>query len=172
MSNKVFITAKPRTGKSTAIDKIIDLIGKENCSGFYTEEIRVDGRREGFKIFTLDGREGILASTSSESEVRLGKFGIELETFEELCLSSIKDISKEKNYLIIDEVGPMQMFSEEFKLLLIEVLSGAKSVIGTVFYDNHPWIDDFKLREEIKIVEITMENRDELPSQIVSGFAD
>ncbi|MCH4891315.1 hypothetical protein EZV73_27340 [Acidaminobacter sp. JC074] len=54
-------------GKSTAIRKIVDLLGRENCTGFFTEEIKVAGKREGFKIVTLDGREGILASTSSNS---------------------------------------------------------------------------------------------------------
>ncbi len=171
MINKIFITAKPRTGKSTAIRKIVDLLGKENCSGFLTEEIRVDGCREGFRIITLDGREGVLASTSSNSLNRLGRYGIELERFEELCISSIKDIPKSKNYIIIDEVGPMQLLSEDFKQELINIISDKNQVIGTVFYGNHPWIDKFKNQEEIELVEITFGNRDELPSQIVSRFA-
>ena len=36
----ILLTALPRTGKSTAIKKIVNMLGKDNCGGFYTEEIR------------------------------------------------------------------------------------------------------------------------------------
>ncbi|MCH4891313.1 hypothetical protein EZV73_27330 [Acidaminobacter sp. JC074] len=101
---------------------------------------------------------------------RLGRYGIELETFEDLCLSSIKDIPKSKGYIIIDEVGPMQLLSEDFKQELINVISEKSYVIGTIFYENHPWIDMFKNRDEVELVEITLDNRNKLPSQIVSSF--
>ncbi len=41
----ILLTALPRTGKSTAIKKIVNMLGKDNCGGFYTEEIREDGER-------------------------------------------------------------------------------------------------------------------------------
>ncbi len=64
----------------------------------------------------------------------------------------------------------MQTYSESFKRQVIEVLSGPCTVIGTVFFDEHPWIDEFKLRDEVNIIEITKENRDKLPSEIVSAL--
>jgi len=36
----ILLTAPPRTGKSTAIRKIVNMLGREKCGGFYTEEIR------------------------------------------------------------------------------------------------------------------------------------
>ena len=41
----ILLTALPRTGKSTAIKKIVNMLGNDNCGGFYTEEIREDGER-------------------------------------------------------------------------------------------------------------------------------
>ena len=52
----ILLTALPRTGKSTAIKKIVNMLGKDNCGGFYTEEIRDDGERVGFRICTLSGK--------------------------------------------------------------------------------------------------------------------
>ncbi|QOR35180.1 AAA family ATPase [Clostridium sp. 'deep sea'] len=170
MKKKIFITAKPRTGKSTAIKKVVDLIGKENCYGFYTEEIRIDGKREGFKIITMDGREGILASTRSESKVRLSRYGLELDTFEELCISSITNLPNTDKLIIIDEVGPIQMFSESFKKTLIEVIKEPNPIIGTIFFKDHPWIDEFKNRAEVSLIEITFDNRDEIPKKLIEGF--
>ena len=170
LKNKIFITAKPRTGKSTAIKKVVDLVGKENCYGFFTEEIRVNGKREGFKIITMDGREGILASTSSESEVRLGRYGLDLATFEELCLTSLSNLPDTDKLIIIDEVGPMQMFSESFKKVLIETIERPNPIIGAIVLKAHPWIDEFKKREEVLLVEITLDNRDELPGKLIPSF--
>ena len=36
------LTAPPKTGKSTAIKKIINMLGAKNCCGFYTKEMIED----------------------------------------------------------------------------------------------------------------------------------
>ena len=51
------LTAPPKTGKSTAIKKIINMLGAKNCCGFYTKEMIEDGQRVGFKIVTFIGKE-------------------------------------------------------------------------------------------------------------------
>lgn len=33
----ILLTALPRTGKSTAIKKIVQMLGVKNCGGFYKE---------------------------------------------------------------------------------------------------------------------------------------
>jgi len=86
MKNKIFITAKPRSGKTTAIKEMLYKIGIERCKGFYTEEIVRENKRIGFRIKTLNGREGISASVDSKIEPGHGKYGLDIETFEELCL--------------------------------------------------------------------------------------
>jgi len=40
MENIVLLSGEPRVGKTTALKKIIQMIGESNCIGFYTEEIR------------------------------------------------------------------------------------------------------------------------------------
>lgn len=49
----LLLTALPRTGKSTAIKKIVNMLGPNNCGGFYTEEIRENDDRVGFRIKLL-----------------------------------------------------------------------------------------------------------------------
>jgi nucleoside-triphosphatase len=56
----LLLTGKPGTGKTALIKEA--LAGTTlRVNGFYTEEIRTGGTRQGFKIVTLDGQEATLA---------------------------------------------------------------------------------------------------------------
>lgn len=167
MGNKILITAKPRTGKSTLIKKIISEVGYDKCGGFYTEEIRKDGERIGFMIKSLDGNQGILASVDTESDIRVSRYGVDIATFESICLPSIKTALRDKEIIIIDEIGPMQMYSEKYKNLLLEILTSNKILIGTIFYDSYDWIDDFKKNKELELIELTFQNRDSISKDII-----
>ena len=61
----------------------------------------------------------------------------------------------------------MQLFSEEYKELLYKLLNTSKTVLGTIFYSQHDWLDKFKKENNVNLIEITLENRDILPLQIV-----
>ena len=56
----LLVTGPPRCGKSTVIEAAASRIDV-SLSGFFTREIREHGRRTGFKIITLEGKEGVLA---------------------------------------------------------------------------------------------------------------
>ena len=163
------LTAPPRTGKSTTIKKIVNMLGPNNCGGFYTEEIKKDGERTGFKIISLNGAEGALADVSSESPYRISKYGVNLKAFENIGLKELYRAvnSNDVKYLIIDEIGPMQLFSKEYKELLLKLLSITKPIIGTIFYANYDWLDDFKKNEQVALIEINEQNRNTIPLQIV-----
>lgn len=165
----ILLTALPRTGKSTAIQKIIQMLGIKNCGGFFTEEIRKDDERVGFMIKTLSGKKALLSHVDIESEYRISKYGVDLATFEKVCLEELKIaiVDEKIKYIIIDEIGPMQLFSEEYKRLLIKLLKSKKQVIGTIFMNQYEWLDDFKKKDDIELIEITFDNRDQLPLQIV-----
>ena len=56
----ILLTGKPGVGKTTLIQKLVKAL-KRPARGFFTVEMREGGRRVGFKLVTLDGREGVLA---------------------------------------------------------------------------------------------------------------
>ena len=166
----ILLTALPRTGKSTAIHKIIQMLGNKNCGGFYTEEIRENGERVGFRIKTLSGKEGLLSHVNIESEYRISRYGVDLATFEDICLDELRKAINDENikYIIIDEIGPMQLFSEGYKKMLLDLLKSKKQVIGTIFMNSYEWLDDFKKQSGIELIEVTKENRNKLPLKIVA----
>ncbi|MBS4194177.1 nucleoside-triphosphatase [Lederbergia citri] len=160
------LTAEPGTGKTTCIRKIINAIGIENCEGFYTEEVRKDDVRTGFVCVFLTGERTTLADIDSISELRLGRYGIELEDFGRLVIPTIEKALTTKKFLIIDEIGLMQLFSERFKETVNKVLNSDKIIIGTIFFNSHPEVDKLKENPNVHLVSITKENRDTIPYEI------
>lgn len=67
--------------------------------GFYTEEVRKGGFREGFDIITVDGTRGKLARDSSLLSVptgfKVGKYGVVLKEFENLALPTLNKVSND-----------------------------------------------------------------------------
>ena len=133
------LTSPPKTVKSTAIKKIINMLGAKNCCGFYTKEMIEDGQRVGFKIVTLSGKDGILAHVSYYGEYRIGKYGVNLKEFEKVALTELENIinANDNKYVIIDEIGPMQFFSDKYKELLLKISSTDRKIIGTAFYESY-----------------------------------
>jgi len=166
MKNILLLTGEPKIGKTTALMKIISLVGEENCGGFFTEEVRNESGRIGFKVRTINGQEGMIADVNSTSTLRVGKYGVNLDVFENVGIKSIYDALKDKKYVIIDEIGPMQLFSEPFKCALLEAVKSSKTIIGTIVFRPYEWADDFKLRENVQLLELSMDNRDDVPSNV------
>ena len=165
----ILLTALPRTGKTTAIHKIVDMLGIENCGGFYTEEIREDNERVGFKIKTLSGMEGILSHVNIDSKYKISRYGVDIDAFENICLEELRKAINDNHikYIIIDEIGTMELFSNSYKKLLLDLLKCNKQVIGTIYMNSYEWLDDFKKLDGIQLIEITLENRDTIPQRIV-----
>jgi nucleoside-triphosphatase len=75
MQIKILFTGLPGCGKTTLIKKIISEY-KGNATGFFTNEMREKGKRCGFSIQTLDGKQGIMTHVNISSQYRIGKYGV------------------------------------------------------------------------------------------------
>ena len=93
MKPAILLTGHPGVGKTTAIKSIIALLGNK-AGGFYTQEVRAQGRRTGFEIVPLDGRTAWLASRSSavtfKEEIRFGKYRINLRAIDSIAVPALK----------------------------------------------------------------------------------
>ena len=69
----ILVTGKPGCGKTTLIKRLADVTGKR-AGGFYTEEIRGGGRRQGFRLVTLDGDKATFAHCDIQSPYKVSKY--------------------------------------------------------------------------------------------------
>jgi len=164
MSSKILITGLPGCGKTTLIKELIK--GREGkFAGFLTEEIRESGARIGFEIKFTSGKSGLLARKNLDSKYRVGGYGVDLEQFDRLLDQEKMNILKSR-YVIIDEIGRMELFSEKFKSLINHVLSSECLLIGTVTYKSHPFADIIKKRDDVRLIKLERKNFAKIRSQL------
>lgn len=160
----ILITGKPGIGKTTLIKKLIDSIPFQK-GGFYTEEIRQDGKRTGFSLTTLDGKQSILASVKAKSPYRVGKYYVDIDSIETIGVESIRKAINDKELIIIDEIGKMELHSKKFRDIVLEALDTGR-VIATIRKGSSDFVDEIKQRRDVKLLEMNLQNRDMLPDQI------
>jgi len=167
----ILITGLPGVGKTTLIKKIFEELKDLHPVGFYTEEIREEGVRKGFELISLDGRRGLLSHKNIKSRNRVGKYKVDVKSFDEF-LDSIPFLHPSTHLIIIDEIGKMECFSDKFKKILMDILDSEKWVIAAIALKGSELIAEVKKREDIKLFEIMKNNRDSLLSEILKEFKD
>jgi len=168
MSVKVLLTGKPGIGKTTVVKKVVRELGGY---GFYTEEWREKGRRKGFYLVLLHGGKFVLAEKEKESPFRVGRYAVFPEVMEEAVREIEEGIRKGK-IIVMDEIGKMELFSREFREMVRKVFSHDVSVLATVPVSRIPLVEEIKRRKDIKLFEVTVYNRDELPEKIMKIFLE
>lgn len=160
MSRNIFVTGPPRCGKSTLIERVVGRI-KKPMTGFFTREMRQGGKRVGFSITTLDGKEGVLAHQDTKSRFRVGKYGINLEHIDQIAVPSMLP-AKADEIVVIDEIGKMECFSFLFRQTLVKVLDSDNAVIGSIALKGDKFIQKIRERADVLLIHVTETNRDEL----------
>jgi len=164
----IFLTGAPSSGKTTVIRKVIAGLGLPS-NGFFTLEERAGDRRVAFLMQTLDGQKGYLARQDMDSPFRIRRYGVSIENIEALAVPSIVPV--DSNIIILDEIGKMECFSEVFKRAAIRALDSPNVVVGTITLGGDEFIMGIKSRKDIKIFEVTPDNRDLLPDIILGKIA-
>ncbi|MHA1909315.1 MAG: NTPase [Candidatus Thorarchaeota archaeon] len=161
----ILLTGKPAVGKTTAIKKIIDLLGSENVDGFWTTEILKAGRRTGFAIHTTGRKKGILADTLESSGPRVGKYRVNVGSIDEVAIPALERARTSGKKIIIDEIASMELKSSRFAPEVRKCLDTGR-VLGTLQLRKGEFQDEVRSRTDVRLIEVTPENRDHLPAQV------
>jgi nucleoside-triphosphatase len=166
MASVYLLTGSPGTGKTTVIRQAI--AGPEiKAGGFYTEEIRSGGIRQGFRIITLDGQDAILAHVDTPSRYRVSKYGIDIKNLDSIGVAAIERAIAESDLIVIDEIGKMELFSPRFREAVINAINSGKKILGTIMLNPNSFADDVKHRPNVKVVELTRANHDQVLREIM-----
>lgn len=167
MKNVLLLTGKPGTGKTALIKEAI-AEARIKAGGFYTEEIRTSGIRQGFKIVTLDGQDAILAHTHISSPYQVSKYKVDVDSLNKVAVPTIYQALKESDLIIIDEIGKMELLSPQFREAVWQAVNSSKRVLGTVMLGPHPFADKVKNHPGVKTLLVTRVNRNQVLEEILN----
>ncbi len=166
MGRTVLLSGQPGVGKTTLIQKVIAMM-PGRWGGFYTQEIRGATVRLGFEIVTLDGQRTLLAHTEKPGPPRVGKYGVYVENVNNVAVPALYRAISEADYIVIDEIGKMELLSEAFRKAVLQAVQSPKTVLGTIIWQKHPWADTLKSLPEVSVLTVTLANRGHLLDQIL-----
>jgi len=171
MEKNVLITGSPGCGKTTLIKEIIQAVHEINPAGFYTEEIRVAGVRQGFALVCLRGPRGILAGVDVRSPFRVGKYRVDLNGFETfLRICSLTDPGS--TLVIVDEVGKMECLSPLFRESIGDVLGSGVPCIATIALHGDRFTEAIKDRKDVTLIKMKRGEAKMLAPIILSHVQD
>jgi len=171
MKRVYLLTGRPGTGKTSIIKQAVAGM-KSKAGGFYTEEIRSQGVREGFRLVTLDGRSAILAHTDIHSQCRVSRYGVDIESLDGVGVSALHQAAEECDLVVIDEIGKMELFSANFREAVLHIIDSGKKVLGTIMLSPNPWADAIKRQPQVNLVSVTRANYQQVLGELLQWLKD
>ena len=166
MSDTLLLTGASGVGKSTLIRKVARSLSDNRIQGFVSDEIWVNGRREGFRLDTFDGRQEVLAHTNIRSVHKLGRYGVDVEALGRVVDAALRP-DENVEVFFVDEIGPMECFSTRFMTAMTELLDSGARVVATIHRTSEGFMGQVKDRGDVELWEVTRENRDAFPEQVL-----
>ena len=159
------LTGDSGVGKSTIIRKVAARLSPLRIGGFVSDEIREAGARVGFRIDAIDGPSAILAHVAIRSEFRMGKYGVDIAALDRIVASALRP-DLPADLFLVDEIGPMDCFSDRFVTATRTLLDSGRIVVATIHRQTHGFIGEVKSRPDVECREVTRDNRDTMPESI------
>ncbi len=166
MKQVYLLTGRPGTGKTSLIKQAVAGM-KGKAGGFYTEEIRSQGVRQGFRLVTLDGQDAILAHVNIRSPYRVSRYGVDIDNLDRVGVSALHRAARECDLVVVDEIGKMELFSASFREAVLQIIDSGKRVLGTIMLSPNPWADAIKRKPQVNLVTVTRANHQEVLEELL-----
>jgi len=167
----LFITGRPGIGKTTVLLNAANGLKNNGYSvgGMLSREVRQEGTRVGFEIIDFaTGQRGWLAHVNQPTGPQVSKYRVNLYDLDQIGVKAIQNALKDDAVVIVDEIGPMELFSSAFRHVIRDALDSQKLMLGVIHHSaRDPIINSIKSRNDTEIVEVTMENRTQLHNLLI-----
>ncbi len=167
------MTGRPGVGKTTVLLNAIEKLRAEGYSvgGMISREVRHAGARVGFQIIDLKtGDGGWLAHVNQSTGPQVGKYRVNLSDLETIGVRAIQTALRYADLVVVDEIGPMELFSQAFRQVIKGAVDSPKPILGVIHQSaRSPVIEAIRKRDDAQILEITFENRSRLHNILIQN---
>lgn len=170
MKRVLLLTGQPGAGKTALIKQALAR-ARVKGGGFYTEEIRTGGTRQGFRVATLDGQEAVLAHVDISSRHQISKYRVDVGALDRVGVFALRQALAESDLVVIDEIGKMELLSPRFKEVVTQAMNSGKKVLGTIMLNHHPFADEIKRLPQAEVLLVTRDNRSEVMKKVLDWIA-
>jgi nucleoside-triphosphatase len=157
MKSVFLLTGPPGSGKTRLIKQVVDSL-EIKAGGFYTEEIKSQGVRQGFRLVTLDGETAVLSHLYFKGPHRVSKYGVDVESLDKVGVAAIERAARECQLVVIDEIGKMELLSAKFRKAVLTILNSGQRLLATIMLNPNPCADAIKALPQVKLVTVTRTN--------------
>ena len=91
---------------------------------------------------------------------------MDIEGLDKVGVTALQKAARQCDLVVIDEIGKMELFSESFKTVVLEIIDSGKRVLGTIMLKSDPWADKIKQKPQVQIFTLTRNNQQETLAQI------
>ncbi len=166
MSTVLLLTGRPGVGKTTVIRRVAEAFHGERLGGFYTEEVRVNGKRRGFRAVTFDGWRRIIADVNYPGRPRVGRYGVDVPAIDVLVERSLA-APEDAEIFLIDEVGKMECYSVAFVSAMRRLLGSSTPLVITVAERGGGFVAEVRGLPGAELWTVTRSNRDVKPRRVL-----
>lgn len=161
MTNNLFITGRIRSGKSTLLKSMVDPI-IALTGGYFVQRLFIRGETKGFRLVDItqesyqpDRQMQDLEDFSGLIAV-LGEGGKNCcyETFHTMGVSILNQASREKQLILMDELGRIETKVPEFTQAVFQVLDSTIPVLGVIKKETNPFLDRIRARPDVQVIDL------------------
>jgi len=171
LNRLIFVTGSPGVGKTSVLLRSVNGLKNRGyeIGGMISRDVREGGVRVGFEIMDFStGQRGWLAHINQPTGPKISKYRVNLTDLDAIGVSSILDAIGNADIVIVDEIGPMELFSSAFRDVVVQAVESDKPVLGTIHFGlRDSLVNNIKNREDAEIFEVTYENRETLHNLII-----
>jgi nucleoside-triphosphatase len=172
----ILLTGNPGVGKTTVLLRVVEGLKARGCKvgGMVSCEARSFGTRVGFEVLDLSNeRRGWLAHVNQKLGPQVGRYKVNLADLDSVGAEAIVNAVENSDIVVIDEIGPMELFSESFRKAVRKAVESRKPVLAVVHWKaRDALIDEVKRREGAETHVVTSENRENLHRVVVKKVVE
>lgn len=155
----LLIVGRPGVGKTTLMRRLIMSLRGRPIDGFLTEELREHEQRMGFWLSPLDGRQILLAHKRMEGGTRVGPYRVNVSVLNDVAVPIIHRAIQHAFVLFLDELGRMELCSDQLEQAVQEALDHGPSMVATAGVLPLPFLQSVKRRKDVELIPLTPVNR-------------
>lgn len=170
MKSSFLLTGPPGSGKTSLIKQAVARL-EIKAGGFYTEEIKSQGVRQGFRLVTLDGQTATFSHLDFKGPHRISKYGVDVESLDRVGVAAIERAAKECPLVVIDEIGKMELLSTSFREAVANIVNSGQRLLATIMLNPNPYADAIKAQPQVELITLTRANRRQVMAELQEWLA-